>query len=53
MLIDWLGSRMKGGFGGYDGSGMPGEKIRNTKLIDISYSYFGLVLGCIDADLCK
>ena len=31
----------------------PGLKIRNTNIIDISYLYFGLVLGCIDADLCK
>ena len=30
-----------------------GPKIRNTKIIDILYSYFGLVLGFIDADLCK
>ena len=27
--------------------------IRNTNIIDILYLYFGLVLGCIDADLCK
>ena len=24
-----------------------------TNIIEFSYSYFGLVLGCIDADLCK
>ena len=30
-----------------------GLNIRSTSIIDISYVYFGLVLGCIDADLCK
>ena len=30
-----------------------GLKIRSTNIIDISQWYFGLVLGCIDADLCK
>ena len=33
--------------------GQAGLKIRSTNIIDILYSYFGLVLGCIDADLCK
>ena len=27
--------------------------IRSTSIVDTSYLYFGLVLGCIDADLCK
>ena len=27
-----------------------GLNIRSTSVIDISYFYFGLVLGCIDAD---
>ena len=31
---------------------LAGLKVRNTNIIDISYSYW-LVLGCIDADLCK
>ena len=30
-----------------------GLKIRSTSIIDTSHLYFGLVLGCIDADLCK
>ena len=30
-----------------------GLKIRCMNIIDILYSYFGLVLGCINADLCK
>ena len=30
-----------------------GLKIRHTSIIDMLCSYFGLVLGCIDADLCK
>ena len=30
-----------------------GLKIRSTSIIDTSYFYFGLDLGCIDADLCK
>ena len=30
-----------------------GLNIRSTSVIDISYFYFWLVLGCIDADLCK
>ena len=30
-----------------------GLDIINTNIIDISYLYFGLILGCIDADLCK
>ena len=40
------------------GKQVPGVNISSTTIIDISYyfidiSYFGLVLGCIDADLCK
>ena len=31
----------------------PGLKIRSASIIDTSYSYFGLVLACIDADFCK
>ena len=27
--------------------------MRNTHIVDILYSYFGLALGCIDADFCK
>ena len=30
-----------------------GLSIRSTHIIDISHFYFGLVLGCIDADLYK
>ena len=30
-----------------------GLKIRSTHFFDVSYLYFGLVLGCIDADRCK
>ena len=30
-----------------------GLNIRSTRITDTSYFYFGLVLGCIDADLCK
>ena len=30
-----------------------GLNIRSTSIIDTSYFYFGLVLGRIDADLCK
>ena len=30
-----------------------GLNIRSTSIADTSYFYFGLVLGCIDADLCK
>ena len=33
--------------------GNAGSKIRSTSIIDILYSYFRLVLGCIDADLRK
>ena len=33
--------------------GYAGLKIRNTNIIDILYFYFGIVLGSIDADLCK
>ena len=32
---------------------LAGLHIRSTSIIDISYVYFGLVLGCIDADLRK
>ena len=32
--------------------GYIGLCIRSTSIIDTSYFYFGLVLGCIDADLC-
>ena len=28
-------------------------KLRNTSITDILYLYFGFVIGCIDADLCK
>ena len=31
----------------------PGLKIRSTRIIDISYWYFGLVFGCIDVYLWK
>ena len=30
-----------------------GLNIRSASMIDTSYFYIGLVLGCIDADLCK
>ena len=30
-----------------------GLNTRSTRIIDTSYFYFGLVLGCIDADLCN
>ena len=30
-----------------------GLKIWSTNIVDILYSYFELVLGCVDADLCK
>ena len=30
-----------------------GLNTRSTRIIDTSYFYFGLVLDCIDADLCK
>ena len=29
------------------------KNISSTNIIDILYSYFGLVRGCIDVDLCK
>ena len=37
----------------YGGHRSAGPKIRNTNIIDIACSYVRLVLGCIDADLCK
>ena len=30
-----------------------GLNIRSTRIVNISYFFFGLVLGSIDADLCK
>ena len=32
---------------------LAGLNIGSTSLIDTSYFYFGLALGCIDTDICK